>query len=197
MTNRMNYDKPLPVKHLINDTIVADTKFVESCKVARHCLKVNRVEICSQPIDTPNDAPSDWLVYACQLTGRSVQNADAIHAAQSRPSRRAAFESDSPRRPDATAFLWRISLSRRDCLISCPSSGSPSNSSNFRSTVVSMISLSSSFVIRDTVGAIFVLLMITLATRPPYTTQRSGSPASPKSAAPSSPESRSFTTPLS
>ncbi len=62
MTNRMNYDKSFPVKYPIKDTIVADTKFVESCKVARHCLKVNSVEIGSQPIDTLNNTPSDGLV---------------------------------------------------------------------------------------------------------------------------------------
>src|SRR5437867_7469445 len=158
MPDHVNHDKLLVVKHLIKDTVVADTKLVESCKTARHRFRVNIVQILSQPIDTLNDTPANWLVKSGQFTGCRVQNLDAIHAGQSSPSRLAASANDSPRWPDATAFLWRTSRSRTNFLMVCPLSGSSSNSRSFRSTVVSIISLSSAFVIRDTVAAIPRLL---------------------------------------
>src|SRR5947209_1763883 len=60
MTDHVNHDKLLVVKHLIKDTVVADTKLVQSCKTARHRFRVNIVQILSQPIDTLNDTPANW-----------------------------------------------------------------------------------------------------------------------------------------
>ncbi len=49
-------------EHLINDTVITYTELVKSCKITTQCLKTNRFQILSQPLNTLNNAASHRLV---------------------------------------------------------------------------------------------------------------------------------------
>jgi hypothetical protein len=143
----MNHDRLFLVKHLIDDAIITHAELIDSSELSRQGFGSEGIEVRGQPRDALDDPTSNRLIQPCQLTRRRRQEADMLHGDYSTRSRRTTSSSDSPRCPPTTACFWRKSLSRTDFLMGNPSSGSPSHAQSFCSMMVSIISLSSLFVI--------------------------------------------------
>jgi hypothetical protein len=154
VTNRMNHDRLFTVKDLVEDAVVTHAEFIESCEVICQRRAPYGLLVLGQPTDSLDNALANRPVQARQLADCGLEDANPIHGSYSNPSCRTTSSSGAPRSPAETACCWRRSLSRTAFLIGNPSSGSPSNSSNLRSTEASIISLSSPFVICATVAVI-------------------------------------------
>ncbi len=86
MLDLMDDDSVLIMKNLIDNTIIAYPKFVESCKVACKRFWSDVVQMCSKPIDTFGDSAGNGLVQATEITRCCLQDADVIHGGYLSPS---------------------------------------------------------------------------------------------------------------
>ena len=64
---------------LVQNTEIADTELAQPSKFTQQRFWPDLIKIFGQPIDSPNNAPTDWFVQPRQFTGSRVQNPDVVH----------------------------------------------------------------------------------------------------------------------
>lgn len=75
----MDHNTMLSLDNLVQNTVITDTELAQPSKFTRQCFRPDLIKIFCQPIDSPNNAPTDWFVQPRQFTGSRVQNPDVVH----------------------------------------------------------------------------------------------------------------------
>lgn len=67
------------MKELIHNTIIADSKLVQSGKIACQRFRLDVVQILYEPAYPIGNAPRDCRIQPCQITRRRVEDPDLVH----------------------------------------------------------------------------------------------------------------------
>jgi len=79
MADQVDYDNQIRMQDLVHNTIVADSKSVESSQSACKRLRLDLVQIRNEPMDPADNAPRDWDFQAFQFARSRIQDANFVH----------------------------------------------------------------------------------------------------------------------